>query len=571
METEKVIIYQLLPRLFTNSCENPVANGTIEQNGSGKMNQITSHVLRSIHQLGVTHIWYTGVIEHSQFTDYSAYGIRCDNPYVIKGKAGSPYAIKDYYDIDPDIAENVEMRREEFKQLVTRTHDAGMKVIIDFVPNHVSRQYNSDAKPQGIIDFGKNDNKDYFFDPNNNFYYMPNQLFAPSFPIGNGKDSYIEFPAKASGNDCFTAFPTQNDWYETVKLNYGVDYGNGSHHFHPIPKTWFQMLDILLYWSEMDVDGFRCDMAHMVPLEFWQWAIPNIKERHPQVIFIAEIYDVGLYRDFIKYGGFDYLYDKVNLYDTLRGIQCWNVSAARITNCWQTVEGIAHNMLNFLENHDEQRFGSPFYAGNPALVIPSLIVSSMINTGPMMIYAGQELGEQALDAEGFSGADGRTTIFDYWSVPTIRRWYNNGKCDNSKLTDQEQWLRKKYETILNLCNLEKSIARGRFFDLMYVNYENHTLNPHKHYTFIRSCEDETLVIAVNFGSEKAEIDINIPEHAFEMLNLPQGTCTATELLSKEKAEKKLSPTEPFNTIIGPHNAVVWKIKHKNVTGTSKNL
>ena len=215
METEKVIIYQLLPRLFTNSCENPVTNGTIEQNGSGKMNQITSHVLRSIHQLGVTHIWYTGVIEHSQFTDYSAYGIRRDNPYVIKGKAGSPYAIKDYYDIDPDIAENVEMRREEFKQLVTRTHDAGMKVIIDFVPNHVSRQYNSDAKPQGIIDFGKNDNKDYFFDPNNNFYYMPNQLFAPSFPIGNGKDSYIEFPAKASGNDCFTAFPTQTAWDET--------------------------------------------------------------------------------------------------------------------------------------------------------------------------------------------------------------------------------------------------------------------------------------------------------------------------------------------------------------------
>lgn len=559
MTTDKPIIYQLLPRLFSNTCENPVPNGTIEENGSGKMNDITPRVLKSIKKLGATHIWYTGIIEHSQFTDYTKYGIRRDNPYVIKGKAGSPYAIKDYYDIDPDIAVDVEKRRDEFKNLVDRTHDVGLKVIIDFVPNHVSRQYNSDAKPDGVEDFGAHDNKDYFFEKDNNFYYIPNQQFAPGFPLGEGTDAYIEFPAKASGNDCFTAFPTINDWYETVKLNYGIDPSNGSRHFHPIPRTWFQMLDILRYWASFGIDGFRCDMAHMVPLEFWQWAIHIIKDEYPHIIFIAEIYDVWLYRDFINYGGFDYLYDKVNLYDTLRGIQCWNISAARITNCWQTVEGIAHNMLNFLENHDEQRFASTEYAGNANLVIPSLVVSSMINTGPMMIYAGQELGESASDAEGFSGKDGRTTIFDYWSVPTLRRWFNNGKCNSEKLTESEQLLRKKYETILNLCNSEKAIANGSFFDLMYVNYENPAISPHRHYIFMRSYANETLIIAVNFGNEPSELKINIPEHAFKVLGLKQGDFECTELLTKRKGIKNLSVTEPFITEIGANDAVVWKI------------
>lgn len=564
MNNEKPVIYQLLPRLFANMCDSCVPNGTIEQNGSGKMNDITTKVLRSIKDLGTTHVWYTGVIEHSHQTDYSKYGIHRDNPYVVKGKAGSPYAIKDYYDIDPDIAVDVKNRMGEFEALIERTHDAGMKVIMDFVPNHVSRQYVSDARPPHVEDFGTNDDKNRFFDRDNNFYYIPHQLFAPNFYLGEGRDAYVEFPAKASGNDCFNAFPTVNDWYETVKLNYGVDYGDGSRHFYPIPKTWFQMLDILRFWASKGVDGFRCDMAHMVPLEFWSWAISNVRERFPQVEFIAEIYDVSLYPAFVKYGGFDYLYDKVNLYDTLRGIQCWNVSAAQLTGCWQTVESVAPHMLNFLENHDEQRFGSPQYAGDPSLVIPSLVVSSYFNVGPMMIYAGQELGEQALDAEGFSGLDGRTTIFDYWSIPTVRRWFNGGKCDNEKLNPREIWLRDKYRTILRLCNSEKAISRGRFFDLMYVNYDNPTLNPHKQYVFLRSCDDETLLIAVNFGHEACNLKVNIPLHAFELLSMPQGYCVAVDLLTRDMMRKSLASDQPFETEIGPHDAVVWKIKHKNV-------
>lgn len=566
---KKPVIYQLLPRLFGNKNENCVPGGTIEQNGVGKMNDITPKVLDGIKELGITHVWYTGIIEHAHKTDYTKYGIRRDNPYVVKGNAGSPYAIKDYYDVDPDIAVNVEKRIEEFERLVKRTHDAGMKVIIDFVPNHVARQYYSDAKPVGIEDLGQGDDNTYFFKHSNNFYYIPRQQFAPNVNLGVGPDAYNEFPAKASGNDCFTAFPGEFDWYDTIKLNYGVDYGDGSRHFEPIPDTWFKMLHILRYWAAKGVDGFRCDMVHMVPLEFWQWAIANVKETYPQILFIAEIYDTGLYRDFINVGGFDYLYDKVTLYDTLRNIQCANHSAAQITNCWQTVEGINSNMLSFLENHDEQRFASTQFAGDAAVVIPSLVVSSMINTGAMMIYAGQELGEPAADAEGYSGLDGRTTIFDYWSIPTLRRWLNEGKCDGALLSSREKWLRGIYSKILTICNEEDAIAIGSFFDLMYVNYENPSLNPHDHYVFLRSNENETLIVAVNFRSASCDLKINIPRHAFNVLNLTEGTYDAVELLSGEKAEKKFTSDVPFETFISPFNAVVWKICNKKVKTNRK--
>lgn len=566
---KKTIIYQLLPRLFTNPTENCIPNGTIEENGVGKMNEITPKVLNSINKLGITHIWYTGIIEHAQKTNYSKYGIVPDNPYIVKGNAGSPYAIKDYYDVDPDLSVNVAKRIDEFEKLIKRTHDANMKVIIDFVPNHVARQYNSDSKPVGIEDLGVGDDNTFFFKQSNNFYYIPRQQFAPNVDLGEGPDEYHEFPAKATGNDCFSAFPGINDWYETVKLNYGVDYGDGSRNFDPIPNTWFKMLHILRFWASKGIDGFRCDMAHMVPLEFWQWAISNVKKTYPEIIFIAEIYDTSLYRDFIYIGGFDYLYDKVTLYDTLRAVQCSNYSAAQITNCWQTVEGINGNMLNFLENHDEQRFASTQYAGDAAIVIPSLIVSSMINTGPMMIYAGQELGEPAADAEGYSGLDGRTTIFDYWSIPTLRRWYNNGNCDEKLLTSREVWLRNIYSKILNICNQEKAISNGNFFDLMYVNYDNPSLNPHDHYVFLRNFENETLLIAVNFRSSSCDLKINIPRHAFNTLSIPEGKFEAVELLYSDKNIKAFSSEIPFETFIQPYNAVVWKINHKKSTQTAK--
>ncbi len=565
---EKIVIYQVLPRLFSNTCEHCIPFGSIEQNGVGKLNHFTPQVLSEIKLLGITHIWYTGVIEHATQTNYSEYGIRPNNPYVVKGKAGSPYAISDYYDIAPDLAEDVPNRMQEYEALVSRTHDAGMKVIMDFVPNHVAREYYSDAMPDAAEQLGARDDKEKQFDPQNNFYYIPRQRFSPRFFIGqNTTNEYNEFPARATGNDRFDAYPENHDWYETVKLNYGVDYLDWrKQHFFPIPNTWYKMRDILLFWCSKGVDGFRCDMVHMVPVEFWHWAIAQIKREYPHIIFIAEIYDPSLYRSYIEYGQFDYLYDKVGLYDKLREIECYDVSAAQLSYCWQSLDGLSGNMLNFLENHDEQRFASLQYAGEASRVLPSLVVSATMSTAPMMIYFGQELGERALDAEGFSGRDGRTTIFDYWSVPTVRAWYNNGKCNTENLTPEQCSLREMYKQILTLCNTEQAIAQGNFFDLMYVNFDNGEFDPHCHYAYLRYTNDEILLIAVNFGTQTRDIAINIPQLALDMMGVDSAAYEATELLSGAKASKYLHRAIPFTTSVDAKGAVIWKIKNpkKNI-------
>ncbi len=559
MNNKKTIIYQLLPRLFTNSCDHCVVNGSKRQNGCGKMNDITTAVLNKIRDMGITHVWYTGVIRHALKTQYS--GIPSCNPYIVKGNAGSPYAITDYYDIDPDIAVRVKNRIGEFQRLVARTHEVGMKVIIDFVPNHVARQYHSIAKPENVEDLGATDNKDIAFSPMNNFYYMPGQQFAPSIDLGQGDEFYYEKPAMATGNDCFHPYPGVNDWYETVKLNYGIDYATGQRHFSPIPSTWHKMRDILLYWAQMGVDGFRCDMAHMVPVELWNWVIPQVKEQFPGLIFIAELYDVGIYRDYIFNGHFDYLYDKVSLYDTLRAVVTGNARAAAITGCWQAVEGIGDHMLNFLENHDEQRIASSEFAGDATRALPALVVATTISRAPFMVYHGQELGEPARDAEGFSGRDGRTTIFDYWSVDTLRRWYNDGKCDTARLTSEERQLRRFYKKLLRLCNSEKAIAQGEFYDLMYVNGDS--LNCDKVYAYYRHCKGEQLLIVANFNDLDETVHLNTPQHAFQVMGMESGTYRCKELLSGSEMSLNVVPSEPATFVVPARNAVIIKLDRKD--------
>ncbi len=560
---QRPVIYQMLPRLYTNYCPNPIPGAPITVNGCGKFNAITDTVIHDIAGLGVTHMWYTGIIEHAHDADYTRYGIPHDNPHVIKGRAGSPYAITDYYDVDPDLAEHVPARMAEFEALVQRTHNAGLKVIIDFVPNHVGRQYRSDAAPEGVADLGANDNKEMFFSPDNNFYYITHQQFAPGeVYLGEtgAADAYTEFPARASGNDCYTAFPSRNDWYDTVKLNYGVDPWNGSKHFDPIPDTWHKMLDIMLFWAGKGIDGMRCDMVHMVPVEFWHWAIAQVKKCFPHIIFIAEIYDVALYRQYIHYGGFDYLYDKVTMYDILRNIVCGSgTSAAVLTGCWQTVDDIRDHMLHFLENHDEQRIASPQFAGRTDTVLPALVASATFDRGPMMIYMGQELGEPGTDAEGYSGRDGRTTIFDYWSIEKIRRHLAKGTC-RGRLTEEEKKLRRIYADILHLCNDSPAIRTGAFYDLMYVNYDNPGINPHYHYAYMRGDGTETFLIVCNFGSSEAEVAVRIPRAAFDYLHIRPGCHEASELLSRDKGVLELRPDEQTKVVVPAHSAVLWQIK-----------
>lgn len=515
----KFVIYQVLPRLFGNDNITNKYNGTIEENGCGKFNNFTPKALTEIKSLGITHIWYTGIIEHATQTDYSATGILKDHAAIVKGKAGSPYAIKDYFDVDPDLAENVENRMSEFEDLVKRTHKAGMKVIIDFVPNHVARQYHSDAKPKGVVDLGETDNMNWAFSPLNNFYYLPNQTFSAQFNL----QGYTEFPAKATGNDQFTATPTINDWYETVKLNYGVNYMEGGHkQFDPIPDTWFKMRDILLFWASKSVDSFRCDMAEMVPVEFWNWAITEVKNQFPEILFFAEVYNPAEYRNYINNGKFDYLYDKVGMYDMLRNITSNNYPVREITTAWQALGGIENQMLNFLENHDEQRIASGFFSGNGMYAKPAMIVAATLTMAPVMIYSGQELGENGMECEGFSGMDGRTTIFDYWSVKSVRNWINNGKFNDEKLTADQKELRIFYKKLLNITLTEKAITNGKMFDLVFANIDTKMFNTHEQYAYFRSFEDDLLLFVLNFDDKQLSTEVKFPEEVFQYLEINEG-------------------------------------------------
>lgn len=561
-KTEKMIIYQVFPRWFGNTNTKPVRNGSLEENGVGKFSDFTPLALSKIKELGTTHIWYTGVIEHATQTDYTAYHIQKDHRAVVKGKAGSPYAIKDYYDIDPDLADHVENRMEEFEALVARTHDAGMKVIIDFVPNHVARQYHSDAQYNFIEELGQNDNTSKAFDPNNNFYYIPGQPLTLPFTNDDEGLGYSEFPAKATGNDRFDAFPNCNDWYETVKLNYGVDYLNGrSKHFDPIPNTWHKMLDILRFWASKQIDGFRCDMAEMVPVEFWEWAIPLVKKDYP-VIFIAEVYNPAEYRNYIFNGHFDYLYDKVGLYDTLRAVICGQAPASNIPACWQSLEGIQSHMLNFLENHDEQRLASDFFAKDPSADISGLMVSALMNTNPMMIYSGQELGERGMDEEGFSGLDGRTTIFDYWSVSTLRNWKNGGKYDGGKLTEKQKQLRQQYAAILNIAKNEPAITQGSFFDLMYTNEKNRFFNNRNQYAFLRKHKNEVILVVANFTHSEQNVWVNIPEDAFKALDIKDNEAAMLkDLLTGTETISTLTTAWPFKVKLEACSGKVLKFTY----------
>nr|WP_316930778.1 alpha-amylase family glycosyl hydrolase [Xylanibacter ruminicola] len=545
-----MIIYQVFTRLYGNRCTNRMEDGTIAENGCGKLNDFTPKSLKAIKEMGVSHIWYTGVIRHASQTDYTQYGIPKQHAAVVKGKAGSPYAITDYYDIDPDLAENVEQRMQEFEALVERTHKAGLKVIIDFVPNHVARQYHSICKPQGVKDLGEEDNPQNGFDPQNNFYYCPGQRFHPYFDLYHGEtEEYYEEPAKATGNDCFHNAPGMNDWYETVKLNYGVDYyAGGVGHFNPIPNTWDKMTEILLFWAAKGVDGFRCDMAEMVPAAFWHWATDKVKYRYPECVFIGEVYNPGEYRNYLG-AGFDYLYDKVGMYDTVRSVICNQQSAHAITGAWQQTDDIKQHMLYFLENHDEQRVASDFFAGDGRKGIPGLVVSALLQQNPLMIYFGQEYGERGMDKEGFSGCDGRTTIFDYWSVDTMVR------AANRKYTIREKYIYDMYRKVMTLAQQEKAITQGEMFDLMYAN--GHL---QRQYAFLRKHGTEAILVIANFADQATTLNVNIPAHAFDYLGLSEKNAQVTDLLTDTKSRLHFKRDEAVQVEVPSNGAVILKFR-----------
>ena len=520
----------MLPRLWGNDKVRPKKNGTLEENGTGKFSDIDNATLEYLKWLGCSHVWYTGILRHS--TQATEDGCTPSHPQFVKGKAGSPYAICDYYDVNPYLADDPQKRMEEFEALIQRSHAAGLKVIMDYVPNHVSRDYGKVTRTEGRPVLGENDDKTVHWKSENDFFYYPGQSLTLPTPVPKGMKPYHEMPAMATGNNCYTPNPGVNDWYETVKINYG-----DSH-----TATWDKMLDILLYWAGKGVDGFRCDMVELVPTEFMKWLIEKVKEQYPSIIFIAEVYKKELYGEYVRSVGFDYLYDKSGLYDTLRTVvekntedngmpvELWQ-SATGITRNWQFLSDLQPYMLNFLENHDEQRFASDFFGKDAHKTFAPLHVSLFLNTAPFMVYFGEEVGEKGMKEEGFSGKDGRTTIFDWWSISSIKRLrqviqtgeyktLDTGKLVKAGMKKEEAEVFCKFAAALRFAATDEAIRQGTTYDLCYCNMGSDGFDKNRHFAFLRDHENHTLLIAANFSGTDTRMKLRIPEHAFEWMGIP---------------------------------------------------
>ena len=559
-QAKKQVVYQVFTRLFGNTNTTNKPWGTIEENGVGKFNDFTDKALKEIKDLGVTHIWYTGVPHHGVIRDYTKYGISNDDPDVVKGRAGSPYAVKDYYNVNPDLAVNVENRLEEFKALIKRTHHVGLKIIIDIVPNHVARNYQGLTNPEGVEDFGATDDKNVVYDVNNNFYYNTKEAFkVPAWkdgytPLGDEKhpledDYFDENPAKWTGNGSRLSRPNFNDWYETVKINYGIspegnkdfdelpeNFENKDYKAHfnfwkdkTVPNSWDKFKDIALYWLDFGVDGFRYDMAELVPVEFWSYMNSAIKMKKPDAFLMAEVYNPTLYRVYIKKGKMDYLYDKVQLYDTIKNIMQGRGKTDHVPPIQDDLKDIEHHMLHFLENHDEQRIASPEFAGNAEKGKPAMVVSATISTSPTMVYFGQELGEPAAEDAGF-GKPSRTSIYDYIGVPHLQRWVNNKQFDGGQSTEEEKTLRDFYKRLLNF-TINSSALAGNYQDIHLYNRENTENYNDKVVSFVRWSTDEKLIIVSNFDAEKGyEFNLKIPKDLIETWNLKDGNHKTNDVL-----------------------------------------
>ncbi len=539
----KVIIYQMLPRLWGNIGGKNIKNGTLKDNGCGKFSSIDTISLEYLRSLGVSHVWYTGIIRHATAEDSA--GCTPSSSDWVKGRAGSPYSITDYYDVNPYLADEPENRMEEFHKLVERTHAAGLKVIIDFVPNHVARDYVRFAAahpaPTGMAALGESDDKSVHWKDSNDFFYYPGIPLA--LPIQN--QTYMEMPAMASGNS-YTSSPGVNDWYDTIKLNYCDTH----------TETWEKMYDIVNFWAGQGVDGFRCDMVELVPPAFFKWLISRIKKDRPDLLFVAEVYQKTLYSKYIREIGFDLLYDKSGIYDTLRAIVEKNVkdsgvpvedwqSAKRITWNWQSLGDLQPYMLNFLENHDEQRFASDFFGCDARNSYAALYTALYLNNAPFMLYAGEEVGERGMDNEGFSGRDGRTSIFDWWAPSSLTRLYKYIHGEKEALAPEEETMLDTYRKALKFAAEDNAVSKGTFYDLCYCNYASDGFNPDRHFAFLRDFEDETLLIVCNFSKNDAEMRISIPEHAFNWMKMPES--------------EEFNHTTPVSVHVPATNGVIIKL------------
>lgn len=594
----KPVVYQIFTRLYGNTNSTNKPWGTIEENGVGKFNDIDDVGLKSIKDLGVTHVWYTGVPHHAVIRDYTAYGISNDDPDVVKGRAGSPYAVKDYYNVNPDLAVNPAKRLQEFEALIARTHAQGMKVIIDIVPNHVARDYRSLSKPAGVEDFGARDNKHVEYARDNNFYYVvgedfrvpePQNNYRPlggeAHPLSDGK--FIETPAKWTGNGSRLAQPKFDDWYETVKINYGVrpdgskdfpqlpaDYAQKDVIAHAqfwqgkdVPDSWLKFRQITEYWLDKGVDGFRYDMAEMVPVEFWSYLNSAIKQKNPNAFLLAEVYNPAEYRNYIRMGKMDYLYDKVEMYDSLKAIIQGKANTDVIVSVQASMSDIEEHMLHFLENHDEQRIASPEFAGSAEKAKPAMVVSALISRSPTMIYFGQEVGEAAELGSGF-GAPSRTTIFDYAGVPAHQRFMNSGKFDGGLLSANEKNLREFYRQLLNLSATESGFT-GNYLELHTFNRQQAKGYYSDLFAFARWNNKQKWIVVSNFSTtESHQFDLQLPEALIKKWRLHKGSYALESRLGNTQKQFSLRVNKNVASVglqLAPLESVVLRL----ISGSSR--
>jgi glycosidase len=563
------VIYQLLPRLFGNTVETRKAHGTLEENGVGKFADLNDTALKSLADLGFTHLWLTGVIEQASGTAYP--GRPADTPDILKGIAGSPYAIRDYFDVCPDYAEDPGRRIDEFRALVSRCHGHGLKVIIDFVPNHVARSYRSDIRPE--LSFGEGDDRSVFFDPENHFYYLgpedpgggpPVRLPTAELPGCDGRfEPETEF-GRVTGNNAITWAPSIHDWYETVKLNYGHDFTTGRDTSHlpgpgaapeEVPRTWRTLDEVLAYWQRLGVDGFRVDMAHMVPLEFWAWAIRRCRARRAEVHFAAEAYDNDPAKladdhvlDALLRAGFDSVYDDP-MYDLCLGLYDDFQDGLKWANDFDELTFIGsrfHHSLRYAENHDEVRLAHPGEWGGHGMAVGRPVCATLfgLGRGPVMVYHGQEIGEPALGREGFGGDDARTTIFDYWAMPEFQKWVNGGRYDGGRLSAEQKALRAWYGRLLAVIR-EPAFTRGDFYGLNHANKGNpdfgrlgdETASGHWCYAYLRRdpASGQAFLVIANFhtGHSFEGLRVRLPGHALEWLGGGPGPRTFRDRLDTD--------------------------------------
>lgn len=594
VKEHKKVIYQVFTRLFDNDNTNNKPWGTLEENGVSKFADFNKKALSEIRDLGVTHIWYTGVLHHAMVADYTKFGISNDDPDIVKGRAGSPYAVKDYYSVDPDLAVDPSKRMEEFEALIARTHEQEMKVIIDIVPNHIARKYEGLNNPEGVSDFGANDDNSVAYHRDNNFYYIIGESFqVPDWsnnykPLGGEEHAladgkFTEDPAKWTGNGSRLSQPHENDWYETVKINYGVrpdgskdfdslpeGFEKMDHQAHfdfwkdkTVPDSWMKFRDIALFWLAKGVDGLRYDMAEMVPVEFWSYMNSSVKMQYPDALLLAEVYNPDLYRDYIRLGKMDYLYDKVGFYDSIKHMMQGHGWTDHIPKVQEEVFDIEHHMLHFLENHDEQRIASPDFAGSAEKGKPAMVVSTTISTSPTLLYFAQEVGEPGAENAGF-GSPTRTSIFDYIGVPHFQRWTNHGQFDGGALSAEEKELRSFYQKLLSF-SINSEALMGHYKEIHYYNKDQNNAYDHRIFSFVRWSENEQLIIISNFDAEKQyDLNLRLPEEIVEAWQLEDGDYSLEDQLL-EASQNTLSVENGQGKIkiqLGPLASNIYKL-HKN--------